>query len=287
MPGDLMVLTGERYENQGVGSGTAYGRQGLTQGGMGTDWGDYDGDGRPDLVVATFQSEPNTLYHSEGQSFFLEVGAQMGLAGETTRYVAWTARFLDVDNDGWLDLLFTNGHSQDNVSRIEPDRTYAQPIQLFRSEKGQRLRLDPDALPTAPIVGRGAAFGDYDNDGRIDALIVDEEGPAQLLHNEGSPSGHWLGVRLRGARSNRDGIGARITVAAGGRTLTRDLQLTGGYLSAHDPRVHFGLGQATIIESVRVRWPSGHVDQVTEVPVDRYVEVLEGRGLQTESARLR
>jgi hypothetical protein len=291
LPGDLMLPTGRRYSNAGVSSGTAYNNQGLTQGGMGVDWGDYDNDGRPDLVVATFQNEPDSLYRNDGHQLFLETGGPIGIAAGTTAYVAWTAKFFDADNDGWLDLLFTNGHSQDNVAQIEPDRSYPQRSQLYRNERGESFidvsaEAGPDFL--RPIVGRGAAFGDYDNDGRIDLLVVDEEGPALLLHNEttagAAAARHWLGVQLRGTRGNRDAIGARVTVAAGGQRLTRDVQLAGGYVSAHDPRVHFGLGASREVEEIAVRWPGGGETRLTgPIPIDRYVSIVEGKGLVTES----
>lgn len=277
LPGDLMVPQGGGYKNAGVSSGTAFGREGLTQGGMGVDWGDINNDGLPELVVSTFQNEPNSLYRNDGDGVFIEAGAQLGVAGETTRYVAWTAKLFDYDNDGWLDLMFTNGHSQDNVMQIEPDRTYPQRMQLFRNQGGRRL--SPVTVPALerPIVGRGAAYGDYDNDGRTDVLVVDEEGPAQLLHND-APAGHWLGIRLRGTRSNRDGIGARVTVKAGGKTYVRDVQLAGGYISAHDPRLVIGLGENKSVASIAVRWPSGAQDRVKAVPVDTYVQITEGSG---------
>ncbi len=280
LPGDLMLPHGRRYRNAGVSSGTAYNREGLTQGGMGVDWGDYDGDGRPDLVVATFQQEPKSIYRNDGRSLFTETSAELGVAAGTIAHVAWTARFFDIENDGWLDLLFTNGHSQDNVHRIEPDRTYPQRMQLYRNENGQLFReAGPEAGPTfgQPIVGRGAAFGDYDNDGRTDVLVVDEEGPAQLLHNE-APAGHWLGIRLTGT-PQRDAIGARVTVAAGGRRWTRDLQHAGGYISAHDPRLLFGLGSTQRVEEVVIRWPGGAVERLRDLPADQYIHITQGRGL--------
>jgi hypothetical protein len=279
LPADLMVPSGRRFTNAGVSSSTAYSHDGLTQGGMGTDWGDYDNDGRTDLVVATFQSEAKSIYRSEGRGLFSEVSGLLGVAAETTPYVAWTAKFFDCDNDGWLDLMFTNGHTQDNVAQSEPDKSYPQPLQLFRNEAGELFRsAGPAAGPAfqRPIVGRGAAFGDYDNDGRTDVLVVDAEGAPLLLRNEAPPR-RWLGIRLVGTRSNRDGIGARVTVSAGGRTYTRDHQLAGGYVSAHDPRLHFGLGDAEAVDSVVVRWPNGREDRHRNVPPDTYVEITEGR----------
>ena len=281
-PGNLFVKrAGGRYEDIGVPSGTAFNQDGLTQGGMGVDWGDFNNDRRPDLAVATFQTEAKSLYRNDGTGLFTETSGALGLSGAVA-HVAWTARFFDFDNDSWLDLLFTNGHVQDNVHRIQTDRTYPQPTQLFRNEAGRLFReMKAEGGPafTRPIVGRGAAFGDYDNDGRVDVLIVNEEGAPLLLRNESASGNHWLGVRLVGVRSNRDGIGARVTVTAGGKRLARDQQLCGGYISAHDPRLHFGLGRADRVESVEVRWPNGSVDSVRNLPGDRYIEITEGKGL--------
>jgi hypothetical protein len=280
--GDLFTRRGNRYVNVGTPSGVAYNRDGLNQGGMGADWGDFSGSGRPGLLVATFQNEPNSLYRSDDDDTYTEVGARMNLATDTTPYVAWTAKFFDYDNDGWLDILFTNGHTQDNIQQIDPGRRYAQPLQLFHNEQGRAYSAANSAAGlafAAPIAGRGAAFGDFDNDGRVDVLIVNDEGAPILLHNECRAANHWLGVRLIGVRSNRDGIGARVTVTAGGRTLTRDQSLAGGYLSAHDPRVHFGLGPADHIQRLAVRWPDGHSDTTDAVPVDRYITIQEGQGV--------
>ncbi len=283
LPADLMVPQGERYQNIGVTSGTAYNRDGLTQGGMGTDWGDFNNDGRPDLVVATFQSEPKSLYRNDGCGMFSEIGGLMGIAQDTTAYVAWTAKFLDYDNDGWMDLLFTNGHSQDNAHQVEAIRTYEQRMQLYHNDQGRLFRYvrsEAGSVFDKPIVGRGAAVGDYDNDGRPDVLVVNEEGPALLLHNEERSPHHRLAVLPHGVRCNRDGIGARIRVTVGDKTYVRDQSLSGGYLSSHDPRVHFGLGNAQGTARVEIDWPNGHVDRVQSVPIDQTVEITEGGQLK-------
>jgi len=277
-PGDLFVPRGAQYANIGVTSGTAFNRDGLTQGGMGTDWGDYNNDGRSDLFVATFQSEPKSLYRNDGRGLFTEDGGSLGIAQRTSQYVAWTAKFLDYDNDGWLDLMLTNGHTQDNVNLVEKGRSYRQPAQLFHNENGSRFRdasIDGGPAFTQPIAGRGAAFGDFDNDGRVDVLVVDEEGAPLLLHNGDKSANHWLGIRLIGKSCNLDGIGARVTVRANGKTYVRDMQLAGGYMSAHDPRVHFGLGQAEGPAAVTVRWPNGQTDAIANVPLDKYVTVTQ------------
>ena len=282
LPGDLFVPRGKSYTNIGVQSGTAYNKDGLTQGGMGADWGDFLNEGKPGLIVTTFQSEPDSLYRGEGKDLYREYGSTLNIAAGTTAWVGWTAKFLDYDNDGWLDLVIANGHSQDNAKQVEADRSYAQPLMLYHNEAGNVFKdvgAEAGMEFRRPFVGRGGSIGDFDNDGRVDMLMVDEEGPPRLLHNESHADNHWLGIRLVGVRCNRDGIGARVTVTAGGKTTMRDQQLAGGYLSAHDPRLHFGLGNARRIDKITVRWPDGHIDNIAGAPVDRYVQITEGRGL--------
>lgn len=282
LPGDLFVPRGGRYAEIGIISGTAYNHDGLTQGGMGVDWGDFLNEGRPGLIVTTFQSEPDSIYQCEGTDQYKEIGSLLNIAASTTAWVGWMTKFLDYDNDGWLDLIITNGHSQDNAHQVEKDRSYPQPMLLYHNEQGnmfqQARALDaPEAANR--FVGRGGSVGDYDNDGRVDILLVDEEGAPKLLHNESKSDGHWLGIRLVGTKCNRDGIGARVLVTAGGKTFLRDMQLAGSYLSAHDPRLHFGLGKGSRIEKIVVRWPNGQVDTLQEAPLDTYIEITEGKGL--------
>jgi hypothetical protein len=154
-------------------------------------------------------------------------------------------------------------------------------MQLFHNEQGRLFREEAQAGPAfaTPVVGRGAAFGDYDNDGRMDILVVNSEGSPLLLHNESKSAHRWLGVRLVGVKCNRDGIGGRVEVTADGKTLVREQKSSGGYLSGHDARIHFGLGKARRIEKVVVHWPNGHVDTVKNVPPDGYITLTEGRGL--------
>jgi hypothetical protein len=286
--GDLLRNQGKGvFENVGTVSGTAYDRDGNIHGGMGVDWGDYDNDGRPDLFVATFQNEPKSLYHNEGGGAFTDESYPSGVGAATRTNVAFGCKFLDYDNDGWLDIAIANGHVQDNIAEIDSSTTYRQTFQLFRNRgpgEGGRVTFEetsPQAGAAAErkIVGRGLAAGDYDNDGRIDLLLVDSEGAPLLLHNEVRNADHWLGVRLIGDGSNRDGYGAVVTVQAGGRTQTRRCHADGSYMSSSDSRVHFGLGSASAVEDLTIRWPSGKVDRIPGPPVDRYLTIREGQGL--------
>jgi hypothetical protein len=278
MPGDLLKNDGGHFKNIGASSGTAYDANGNLHGGMGVDWGDYDNDGRLDLVVATFEKEPKTVYHNDGDDLFTDASGALGVAPPTLPYVAFGAKWLDADNDSWLDLLITNGHTQDNVATMHPETSYRQPTQLFRNEGGHRFDDARAALGDGgrPIVGRGLAIGDYDNDGRMDALLVDSEGSPLLLHNETAPAGHWLEIDLVGTRSSHDGQGALLTFEIPGRKLLRAATTAGSYLSASDPRVHVGLGDAALVTKATLRWPSGQVDVYRDVNVDQIVTWREG-----------
>ncbi len=279
MPGDLFQNIGKNYRDIGRQSGTAFGASFLSHAGMGTDWADYDNDGRLDLFTAAFQGEPKTVFHNEGDNIFQERSSSVLIALPTQPYVAFGAKWLDFDNDGWLDLMIANGHVYDNVASFNKTATYREPTQLFRNDHGRIFvdltdRAGPD-LPR-PIVGRGLAIGDFDNDGRMDALVVDSEGAPLLLHNESAPVGHWLSLKLVGTRSNRDGIGAMVTVTAGGLTQKRFCHTDGSYLSASDVRVHLGLGKAAFVLKMSVKWPSGHVDVFSHVRANQHLRLREG-----------
>ena len=278
-PGDLLRLTNGKFQNIGATSGVAYDSGGQVHGGMGIDWGDYDNDGKLDLLVATYEQEPKSLYHNEGGGFFTDAAGPLGLTEKTREYIAFGARFFDADNDGWLDIILTNGHIEDNVAQVAPGSSYQQPMQLFHNNKGTSFaEISAQSGPgfSRKIVGRGVAVGDFDNDGRLDLLVVDSEGKPLLLHNEAKNAGHWLGVRLISAKSNRDGYGAMVTVKAGNLNLLRRCQSDGSYLSASDPRIHFGLGDSAKADALTVRWPDGHSDAYSNLAADRYITLREG-----------
>jgi hypothetical protein len=278
MPGDLLHNQGSRFVNEGVASGTAYDRNGNLHGGMGVDWGDYDNDGQLDLLVATYQMEAKNLYHNTG-GFFTDTSVPLGLASKTLPYVAFGAKFLDADNDGWLDLMLTNGHTQDNTARINKSTTYREPTQLFRNERGAAFTEVSSALAGPAgrsIVGRGLAIGDFDNDGRMDALVVDSEGAPLLLHNTTQNAGHWLLCRLVGRQCNRDGFGALVRAQAGDKVYLRRCGTDGSYLSASDKRVPIGLGSAQQA-TLTIKWPDGHQDIYPNVAADRVVTLVEGK----------
>jgi hypothetical protein len=278
VPGDLLRNMGGRFANVAAEAGTAYDSEGSVHGGMGTDWGDIDGDARPDLFVATFQNEVKCLYKNEGNGLFTENATMLGLNAVKPN-VSFGTKFFDYDNDGYLDIVVANGHVQDNIQAIEKSSAYRQPTQLFRG--GSKGFEDASAAlgerGQIPIVGRGLATGDWDNDGRIDLVVIDSEGAPLLLHNVHPKPGAALSLKLKGTRSNRDGYGAQVIARVGDRTIVRHCHADGSYLSSSDPRIHIGLGDASTAD-VTVRWPSGKKETFAGLKPGKTVMLTEGSG---------
>ena len=265
---------GFRFEEKAQVAGVAANAEGGYQAGMGVACGDLDGDGRLDLAVTNFYGESTTFFRNLGQGAFADQTAHVGLAGPTRHLLGFGIAFLDVDNDGRLDLLTANGH----VNDYRPSTPYAMPIQLMRGGVDGRLRDVSDrAGPLFGLrhLGRGLAAGDLDNDGRVDALVVVQNEPLVFLHNQTQP-GHFVTLALEGTVSNRDGVGARVVVIAGSERRIAQRIGGGSYLSAGDPRLHFGLGDARRIESLEVHWPSGRVDRYHDLPADAGYLLREG-----------
>jgi hypothetical protein len=266
------------FEEIGVEAGVALSETGRARGGMGVDAADYDRSGRPGLVVTYFSLEMVGLYKNLGDRLFHDVAPQSELGRSTFHTLGWGTFFFDYDLDGWLDLHVVNGHLDEQVENLQSEVTYAQPQQLFRNRGGGRLEeVTAEVAPdlARPLVGRGAAFADLDDDGDLDLVVATNGGPARLFRNEGEGHGHWLRLALRGTASNRDGVGARVEVTAGGGTQTWLVRTGGSYLSQSQLDPTFGLGAAKAAERVLVRWPSGRVTTLTDVAADRVVEVVE------------
>jgi hypothetical protein len=276
--GDLLQNKGTRFENVGQLAGTAYSRVGKPHAGMGTDWGDFNNDGLLDLVVTTFALEAKAIYINEGESLFTESSSLLGVALPAMPYVAFGVKWLDFDNDGWLDLVVANGHTSDNIAEYQKEQMYRQPTLLFRNQEGRSFvevsKISGKAFQK-PIVGRGLATGDYDNDGRIDILIVDSEGAPLLLHNETQPIGNYLSLQLRGTKSNRNGYGAKVTIEAGGVKRYFHCHSDGSFFSASDSRIHCGLGTARSA-TVTVLWTTGKTEQYPNLSVNSRYLLTEG-----------
>lgn len=253
-----------RFENVGAESGVAYGEGGESVAAMGADWADYDRDGRFDLAVTAFSGAPYSLFHAleAGGAVFEDAADPAGLSGPTRKPLGFGAKWLDMDNDGWPDISFANGHVYDNAGDVEPGSEFRQPLMLFRNEPGPgRQRTFRDLAPllggdlARPLLGRGTATGDFDNDGRTDLLVVDYEGAPLLLRNVSRTSNHWLTLDLRGSKGgfNRFAYGAHVTARAGAQTWAAHVAPASSYLSSSDPRIHLGLGTASHLDSLLER----------------------------------
>ncbi len=265
------------FTDVGIASLTGLNVDGRALAGMGTDFGDYNGDGWLDLVVTNFAHDLNTVYRNLSGRFFVDESSLVGM-GVTNLALSWGAGFHDFDHDGDVDLLIANGHVYPQVDDYDLGTSYRQTNHLFENEAGRFEDVSAKSGPGFRIAQsfRGAAFADYDNDGDVDVLLTALDEPPVLLRNDSPNPGNWLQLALTGTRSNRDGVGARITVTAGSDTRIRERKGGGSYLSASDPRIHVGLGAATRADRVEIRWPSGTVDVLTDVPANRLIRIREG-----------
>jgi hypothetical protein len=246
---------------------------------MGVDAGDLDGDGRQDLVIGNFAHEMAAVYRQLGGELFVDDAAVLGIGLPTLMELAFGARIVDLDNDGWLDLVFANGHIEPEIARFQAAQRYAQPLSLFRNAGEGRFEPVRPAAGGAlaqPLVGRGLASGDLDGDGDLDLVVTQNGERAVVLRNDG-PVPPALRLRLVGTASNRSGFGARVEVEVGGRTIRRWLTSGGSYLSASEPVVTVGLGAAAQATAVQVVWPSGTVQELGALAPGTVHEVVEPR----------
>lgn len=270
------------FTEGGLALGLAVSEDGVEQGSMGITSGDYDRDGRLDLFVTNFSDEYNTLYHHNADGTFTDVSRRSGTAEASMPYVGWGTRFLDWDNDGWLDLFVANGHVYPQIEGAYPGGFYRQSKLLYRNRRDGSFALVPaaaDAAVSQRRVSRGAAFGDFDEDGDLDIVINDLGDWPMLLRNEGgSRAGRWIRLALQGTESNRNAIGARVRVLTASLTQIDEVRSGDSYLSCSDRRLHFGLGQASRVDRVEVRWPSGKVEEWKGLKSNGLVTLVEGRG---------
>ncbi|HEY6491529.1 MAG: CRTAC1 family protein [Terracidiphilus sp.] len=275
------------FEEVGMESAAAINADGQTYAGMGVDFADYDNDGWPDIFVTNLANQKYALYHNNQDGTFDYATNSSGLGTMTLFHSGWSARFLDYDNDGWKDLLIAQGHDLDNIEKENPRLRYREPMLLARNlgHKFADVSTQSGDVFKQAWAARGMAIGDIDNDGRIDAVVTTNCGPAYVLHNETVNDNHWITLRLIGHSSNRDGIGAVVNVTGPGGTQWATVTTASGYLSASDPRVHFGLGPRAGAVTVEIRWPSGIVQAMTGVSIDRQVTVDEPARSSNAEAR--
>ena len=254
-------------------TGCAYSADGIAQAGMGVDAGDYNGDSFLDLFVTNFSYETNTLYRNNGDGTFTDVSYKARLGEESYLFLGFGTGFFDPDNDGYLDIFVANGHIFPNVERTTDVLSYKQPNQLFQNRGDStfvEMRFDE-----RNTVSRGTLFGDYDNDGDTDLLVTQLNDKVTLLRNENRPSNNYLRLKLIGTQSNRDGIGARVTLTLGPESQTREVHRGYSYLSSNDPRLLFGLGERTVVDKLQIRWQSGVVQILENLAANQEFVVTE------------
>jgi hypothetical protein len=270
-------------EDVAVQAGVAFNEAGVARAGMGVDAADYDGTGRQSLIIGNFSNEMMSLYTNEGTGLFIDEAPTSRLGQDTLLTLTFGCFFFDFDLDGRADIFAANGHVADDIERVQPKVKYAQPPHLFHNLGSRRF---DDVVPSAgqafsrPMVARGAAYGDYDNDGDLDLLVMTNNGPARLFRNDGGNRNRYLRVRLEGASSNRDGIGAKLGATIAGEPPRVAYVKTGSsYLSQSELPVTFGLGASGTMTSLQVTWPSGRVDKVSVAGPNRLLVIREGQGL--------
>jgi hypothetical protein len=273
------------YVNRGDGTfgedallrGVALDDHGKALSGMGAAAADYDGDGWLDIFRTNFSDERETLYRNRGRGEFDDATAGAGMA-HNTRFVGWGAGFFDFDHDGWKDLLLVNGHVFPEVDRLGIDIRFRDRAILYRNlgdSKFADVSSSSGPAILEPHAARGAAFGDLDNDGSVEVLINNQNESPSLFRQSSPPAGAWIQLKLEGVRSNRSGLGARVRVIAGGRTQQDEVRSGGSYLSHSDLRLHFGLGEARLVERIEIEWPSGARQVLRDVPASREVVIDE------------
>ena len=287
MPNFLFINKGGgKFEEVGLAAGVAFSDAGKPRSGMGVDATDYDGDGWQDLFVANIDQEFFSLYHNQKDLTFTDEPGEIGAA--TQLLSGWGLKFFDYDNDGNPDLFLVNGHPDDSIEMRLTRVKYREPLLLFQNTGHgfKNVSAQSGAVFSKHFSGRGMAVGDFDNDGDLDVLISNNGEPPMLLRNEGGNRNNWLGLQLIATKSNPAAVGAIITWQAGGLKRSRLKTGGGSYLSSHDPREILGLGSAKKIDYVEIRWPSGRVDKLTNLPINSYVKVIEGEGVARSGASM-
>jgi hypothetical protein len=267
------------FKDVALTSGIALTADGSPMAGMCIAFGDYNNDGNLDLLITDFQMATDHLWQNDGKGFFDDVSERSGIARQTRQVLSFGGGFFDYDNDGWPDIFIANGHVYPDVEKTDPLVHYKQINSLLHNQ-GDGSFLDVTKSSgdgfSVPYLGRGVAFVDYDNDGNVDVVVGNNGDPPLLLHNTGAMGHHFVGIQLVGSRSNRDAMGARIRLSAGGKTQVREISGGGSYLSQSDLRAHFGLGTYTGAVTVDVQWPDGTRQKFTGLDPDSYYRIVEG-----------
>ncbi len=270
------------FTEVGLEAGVALNGDGRAQASMGVDVGDYNNDGNFGIFVTNFSQDYNTLYRNDGDGRFRDETFAAGLGSLSHSNMGWGTGFVDLDNDGYLDIFVANGHIYPDIDQFPLGSRFLERKQLFQNLGNGRFREVTEEVGGGLLLeksSRGVAFGDYDNDGDLDILIVNLNDRPTLLRNEGGNRNHWITLRLVGTESNRDAIGARVRVQVGDRVQTAEVRSGGSYLSHNDTRVHFGLGAERRVKRLEIRWPRGLVEKFEDLAADQFLLVTEGRGI--------
>jgi hypothetical protein len=269
------------FTEEGLLRGLALDEKGKEHANMGISFGDYDRDGRLDLIITNFSDEYNLIFHKDADGNYTDVARQTKTADVSVPFVGWGVKFFDYDNDGWLDIFIANGHVYPQVEGAYPGGHYAQRRLFYKNLRNGTFAEIADQAGKVllePAAGRGAAFGDYDEDGDVDIIVNQLDGPPLLLRNEGgSKAGHWISLKLTGTKSNRNAVGAKVLLKAGGLTQVDEIHSSDSYLSHSDWRLHFGLGAAATVDEIVIRWPGGTTETLKNIPANRVLKITEGK----------
>jgi enediyne biosynthesis protein E4 len=264
------------FSEVGLLAGVGYNEDGKTFAGMGVDFSDYDNDGLPDVVITDLSNERYILFRNNGDGSFRDATNQSGMGSATLSFSGWSTHFFDFDNDGWKDLFVAQSHVMDTIEKTSPNLRYLEPPLLLRNQSGHFTRVLAGDVFQRDWAGRGAAFGDLDNDGDIDIVVSNVGQNAYVLRNDGGNAKNWIGIETVGTKSNRDGIGARVkVVSASGTTQYYTVNTAVGYLSASDKRVIAGLGEDATAKLIEIRWPSGIVQKFEDVRARQFLKAVE------------
>jgi hypothetical protein len=269
------------FTEKGVIAGVAFSEDGVARAGMGVDAADYDRTGQPGIIISNFSNQMLSLYHYQGNGLFVDAAPTSDVGRATLLTLGFACFFFDYDLDGWPDIFVADGHIDPEIPRVQANVRYAEPPHLFRNlgnGKFQEMTGTAGSSFATPRVARGAAYADFDNDGRLDLLVSSNGGPVALFHNEGGTN-KSVRIKLAGTKSNRDGIGAVVRLTSAGATQSQVLRSGSSYLSASELVLTFGLGSASRADALEIRWPSGQIDRLTNVAASRTITVTEGKGI--------